>query len=182
MLDASIHSIWIEHIKIAFRISYSIFDKVSYFLNYYLDLGIKEHEVNFRKIWFDKKGDLRENFIRKRNLMFRALYWVSKDLFYDNEQYKTALEPDASELVKIRNYVEHKSFRVYEQGLLNEIAPGMLSDKISYSVSSEELYTKTLKVVKTAREAIIYLSLGIGWEEREKGSEDDVPSANLETK
>lgn len=182
MLDSSVHSIQIEHMKIAFRMAYSLFDKISYFLNYYLDLGIKEHEVNFRKIWFDRKGGLRETFVRKRNLMFRALYWVSKDLFYDDEQYKVVLELDASELVKIRNYVEHKSFRVYEQGLLSAIAPEMLSDKISYSISSEDLYMKTLKVIKIAREAIIYLSLGIHWEERERGSGDNMPSINLETK
>lgn len=182
LLDSSIHSLRIEQIKVAFRIAYSIFDKISYFLNYYLDLGIKEHEVNFRKIWFDKKGELRDTFIRKRNLMFRALYWVSKDLFYDNELYKTVLEPDASDLVKIRNYVEHKSFRVYEQGFLHAIAPEMLSDKISYSISSEELYMKTLKIIKTAREAIIYLLLGIHLEERAKGLGDDMPTVNLETK
>ncbi len=182
MLDSSIHSIQIEHVKTAFRIAYSLFDKISYFLNYYLDLRIKEHEVNFRKIWLDKKGKLSENFVNKRNLMFRALYWVSKDLFYNDKQYKTVLEPDASEIVKMRNYIEHKSFKVYEQDFLNEIAPNMLSDKISYSVSSEELYMKTLKVLKTAREAIIYLSLGIRWEEREKGSGGDVPSIELLTK
>ncbi|WKK77735.2 LA2681 family HEPN domain-containing protein [Marivirga salinae] len=170
MLDSSINSIQTEQIKTAFRIAYSLFDKISYFLNSYLDLDIKEHKVNFRTIWFDKKGNLREDFIKKRNLMFRALYWISKDLFYNDDQYESVLEPDASEIVKMRNYIEHKSFKVYKKAFQKETAPDMFLDKMSYSVSLEELYMKTLKVIKTAREAIMYLSLGIQWEEREKES------------
>ncbi|HCQ17121.1 MAG TPA: hypothetical protein DIU20_12710, partial [Cryomorphaceae bacterium] len=159
----------------------SLFDKVGYFLNYYLDLGIKEHDVSFRKVWSDRNKQLREVFTSKPNLMFRALYWVSKDLFYESDNFKSALEPDASDLVKMRNHVEHKGFRVYEDDLLNELTPELLEDKLSYSISIEELQAKALKVLKLAREAIIYLSLGVTWEEREKVHDGNVASFQIDT-
>ena len=181
MLDSSVHSMRVEHLKTGFRIAYSLFDKVGYFLNYYLDLGIKEHDVSFRKVWSDRNKQLREVFTSKPNLMFRALYWVSKDLFYESDNFKSALEPDASDLVKMRNHVEHKGFRVYEDDLLNELTPELLEDKLSYSISIEELQAKALKVLKLAREAIIYLSLGVTWEEREKVHDGNVASFQIDT-
>ncbi|MEQ9467916.1 MAG: LA2681 family HEPN domain-containing protein [Ekhidna sp.] len=183
LLDLSIQSIKLEQVKIAYRIAYSIFDKISYFLNYYLDLAIADQKVNFRTIWFDKKGELRDLFKRKPNPMFRALYWISKDLFHNNSNYKTALEPEATEFSKVRNHIEHKGFRVYDQDVFNDLTPSIFEDKLSYSISFEEFLKKTLKVVKTAREAIIYLSLGIRWEERERGGNDgSSPSINMRIK
>ena len=39
----------------AFRMAYSLLDKVAYFLNNYLALGIPERMVNFHTFWYIKQ-------------------------------------------------------------------------------------------------------------------------------
>ncbi|MEQ9006473.1 MAG: LA2681 family HEPN domain-containing protein, partial [Ekhidna sp.] len=173
LLDQSIQSVKLEQVKISYRIAYSIFDKISYFLNYYLDLKIPERRVNFRSIWFDKNEELKDVFKAKPNLMFRALYWISKDLFYKNSDYTSALEPDAAEFAKIRNHIEHKGFRVFEDSTFKGLELPVFEDRISYSLSYNEFVGKTQKLLKLAREAIMYLSLGIRWEERIRSTSND---------
>ena len=44
-------SLAIEKVKAAYRISYSLFDKVGFFVNAYMELGIPEKQVSFRTLW-----------------------------------------------------------------------------------------------------------------------------------
>ena len=44
-------SLAIEKVKAAYRISYSLFDKVGFFINVYMGLGIPEKQVTFRTLW-----------------------------------------------------------------------------------------------------------------------------------
>ena len=44
-LDYSCHALAVEKTKIAFRMAYSMFDKLVLFLNEYLHLGIKDYDV-----------------------------------------------------------------------------------------------------------------------------------------
>jgi hypothetical protein len=184
LMDFTNNSIQMEKIKIAFRLAYSIFDKVAYFINYYLQLNIPKNEVNFRNIWMGKNKALREEFTHKENLMLRALYWLSRDLYYKDENFKIALEPNAQELSEIRNHIEHKSFRVYSESKFgikaDEFTPDLLKDNISFSITDKDFIEKTFKVLKMAREAIIYLSLSIHKEER--NNEDESVSIDLNIK
>ncbi len=169
LFDSTVNTIRTEQIKTSYRISYSLFDKMAYFLNYYFELGIAEHKVNFRTVWFSNKNILRSKFTNKTNLMLRALYWVHKDLFYKENTFKSSLEPDAAELADIRNHLEHKSLRIFQNSKLNAENPDFLKDKLSYSIEETMFNSKTLKILRLARESLIYLSLSIRWEER-KGS------------
>lgn len=184
MFDGTINSLSIEKMKTAFRIAYSIFDKVAFFLNSYLNLAIPSHKVNFRSLWFLKQefgGGLRSEFNGRMNLAFRALYWLSKDLHYDSESFKKAIDWDATELAKIRNHIEHKSFKVFDNKFTLPFE--IFEDKIAYSILEKDFFSRTLKLIKLSREAIIYLSLGIRWEERLKSSEEKiVPSIQIQTK
>ncbi|MBX7047308.1 MAG: hypothetical protein K1X86_15870 [Ignavibacteria bacterium] len=171
MYDFSKNSLHTEKVKSAYKIAYAIFDKVSFFINYYMKLNIPEKSVNFRTIWFEKNGNLRVEFEKRQNLMFRALYWLSKDLFYKkDENFTSALEPDARELANIRNHIEHKSFRVFSDRVVKDLSliPDPLQDNLSFSIGETHFHSKTLKILKMAREAIMYLSLGINHEERSK--------------
>lgn len=183
LMDFAENSIGVERIKASYKTAYSIFDKVSFFLNSYLDLNIPEHQIDFRTIWYKKRNsaELRDVFERKSNLMFRALYWLHKDLHYKEEGYYEALEPESKELAVIRNFIEHKGLRVYRDNEYLDITPELLKDRISYSISYDDLYHKTLRLIRLSREAIIYLSLGVRWEERAKESGDDFPSVTLST-
>lgn len=44
-----------ETLKNSFRMLYSIFDKVAYFINEYFELGVDRKKVSFKSIWLDHK-------------------------------------------------------------------------------------------------------------------------------
>lgn len=44
-------SLTVEKIKTAYRVSYSLFDKIAFFINAYMNLAIPAGEVSFRKLW-----------------------------------------------------------------------------------------------------------------------------------
>ena len=51
-LDYPSYSITVEKAKAAYRIAYSVFDKIAFFLNAYLDLNLDESRVYFRGVWY----------------------------------------------------------------------------------------------------------------------------------
>lgn len=167
-LDSAIYSYSSEKTKIAFRLCYSILDKVGYLLNDYLNLGFKPDQVSFRGIWniYDKKTksySLNAKIVQTKNWAFRGLYWLSKDLYEKNEDYSTTIEPEAKELARIRNFIEHKSFKIIELG-----ENGLLDNGLTYVIARTEFEQKTLNLIKLIRASMIYLSLGINLEEKKK--------------
>ena len=164
-LDYSTYSLSIEKVKIAFRICYSLFDKIGFLLNDYLELNCLPDKVTFRNIWYlyenKKPKSLNKRISTIKNWPFRGLYWLSKDLFEKN--FALTIEPDAQEIATIRNFIEHKSFKTVEFGF-----SGLTDDGLTYSISRNEFERKTLKLFTLARAAIIYLSLGINLEEKKK--------------
>lgn len=164
-LDYSSYSLSIEKIKIAFRICYSIFDKIGYLLNDYLNLNFDPDKVSFRKIWYksgtNKTKSLNSKISKNPNWAFRGLYWLSKDLY--EKDFIDLIEPDGQDLAYIRNFIEHKTFKTVEFGSL-----GLAGNNLSYSISRIEFERKTLKLFKLVRAAMIYVSLGINLEEKRK--------------
>lgn len=122
-LDHPAYSIATEKVKIAFRINYSIFDKISYFLNDYLKLSIPTTAVYFKTLWYEsqqKKKGLRKEFENNDNWPMRGLFWISKDLFENKSSFMQAMEPDAQQLYEIRNHIEHKYFKLHNEILGHE--------------------------------------------------------------
>ena len=180
-LDFPSYSIAVEKIKIAFRLTYSILDKMAFFLNEYLNLGIKHKAVSFKTFWYEKQKrerGLRSEFINRNNWALRGLFWLSKDLFEESEAFKESLAPDATELAEIRNHLEHKYLKVHEYG----IPEGLFAqgDTLAYSIGRDDLASKTLRIMKLARSAMIYLILAITIEEREKEKRSQGKIATLE--
>ncbi len=169
-LDYSTYSLSIEKAKIAFKICYSIFDKISYFLNLYLGLENIPSKVNFRNIWFKnlfKNQGLNELISDSSNWALRGLFWLSKDLY--EKEFDVTIEPDAKELANIRNYIEHKSFKVVES-----LNPYWTKETETYEIDRRLFEDKTFKILKLSRSAIMYLSFLIYEEEnkREKNRND----------
>ncbi|MBE3093186.1 MAG: hypothetical protein IMZ51_05970 [Chloroflexi bacterium] len=174
-----------EYLKLSFRMAYSLFDKISYFLNKYLDLGFSPDEVSFRKIWFIKKGN--DYFINPKiqelnNLPLRGLYFLSKDLYEKNEEYSTSIEPESYKLAEIRNHIEHKYFKIHwdmwsgKTEHTGDQSMDMNIDNWSYSLYENDFAHKTSKIINLAREAIIYLSLALHHEEiKEKANSITMP-------
>jgi len=177
--DFPSYSIAVEKIKIAFLLTYSILDKMAFFLNEYLNLGIKERAVNFKSFWYEKqerRRGLRSEFVSRNNWALRGLFWLSKDLFEENEAFKESLEPDAMELAEIRNHLEHKYLKVHAYGTPEDLSD--LQDTLAYSIGRDDLTRKTLRVMKLARSALVYLILAITLEERDKENQH---SGQIET-
>ena len=182
--DNSVYSKSSEEIKNSFRICYSIFDKIAFFLNYYFKLGLIENRVYFKKIWYleqkktskstmEKKLELNPKITHKNNLPLLGLFWISKDLFEDDTRYSDALEPDAKEWYRIRNHLEHKFLKLELSDVENPTFSfnflGEVDKNLSYSIEIHDFERKTLKLLKTVRAALIYLVLAMQYEEFERG-------------
>jgi hypothetical protein len=166
-LDYPSYGLAVERVKVAFRIAYSILDKVAYFLNYYLALGIPEKRVGFRTIWREKdNGPVRGRFAKSENWPFRGLFWLSKDLFEENMQ--DSIEPEARALAELRNHLEHKYVKVLEMMLPSRSDDDPFHDTMAYAITRSDLEQRTLRLIQLVRSALIYLSLGMHHEERER--------------
>lgn len=158
--DMPLYSINVEKVKIAFRLCYSIFDKIAYLLNIYLKLGVSPGRVSFRNIWHEggsSRKPVRTDIFNTRNRSLCGLFWLSKDL-YENEE--SPIEPEAKEIAAIRNYIEHKSFKVVEAG-----NPCWDEAPETYEIEQDAFYDKTMRLLRLTRSALLYLSSAIYEEE-----------------
>ena len=151
--DCPVYAISIEKVKMTFRICYSIFDKIAYLVNIYLKLGIDKNRVSFRNIWH-KKGNrnnpINEEMFISQNLALQGLYWLSKDL---DEGADSPIEPEAKEIATMRNFMEHKSFKIVEaKNICWDESPE------TYEIERFDFYDKAFKILKLTRSALIYLS------------------------
>ncbi|MCL5423374.1 MAG: LA2681 family HEPN domain-containing protein [Nitrospirae bacterium] len=186
-LDYPSYSLSTEKMKAAYRMIYSLFDKMAFFLNCYLSFSIPERQINFKTFWYadqKKKNALRPDLGKRQNWPLRGLFWLSKDLYEDNDDFKATMEPDARALYEIRNHLEHKYLKLHDylwHGPSKEyeaLSRG-LTDTMAYSIYRSEFQEKTLRLIKMARAALIYLSLAIHCEEldrsKKKGHRITVP-------
>jgi hypothetical protein len=173
-LDYAVYSFRSEKIKIAFRLCYSIFDKIAYLLNDYLEVGLQPNEVNFRKVWYQKGNrkppQLNERLMNRQNWPLRGLFWLSKDLTIADSEFSSNILPESTQLVAIRNFIEHKSFMITHLGDSKRIHGGM-----TFQITREDLIDKTLVVMKMARAAMMYVSFAIHIEERKTEHEQTIP-------
>ena len=174
-LDYPCYSLAVEKVKMAFRMAYSLLDKVSFFLNHYLALGIPERKVGFRSFWYidqERKWGLRPEFATCDNWPLRGLFWLSKDLFENAPEFRECLEPDAQELDVVRNHVEHKYLKLHENLWSGPSNEGTLSmsrpDTLAFSVYRSQFDAKALRLLQMARAALTYLALAIHAEERKR--------------
>ena len=191
-LDYPSYSIAIDKVKDSFRIQYSIFDKIAYFLNDYLDLSIPKTSVNFRTFWYqmrNRKKGIRAELKQLQNRPLRGLFWLSKDLYEDKPGFRDFIEPEAKELHNIRNHLEHKYLKLHEgmwmgKSKKREDTKSGLLDSLAFSLYREEFEAKTLKLIKLIRSALLYLALAINIEEqkrkKQRGDNKIIPTLPLD--
>ena len=168
--DGSVYGHHTEELKSAFRSAYAIFDKIGLLLNDYYAIGLKPSEVNFRKVWSEKpKGSknhrLRQVFDGKENWPLRGLYFLSKDLFDD--EFNDAAEPDARQLSDLRNRIEHRFLSLQQSR--HDMTSGT---EIHGLISLYSFQQNALRMLRMAREALIYLSLAMHQEEHIRNKKD----------
>jgi hypothetical protein len=172
--DYPVYSLSAEKVRVAFRMAYSLVDKIAFFLNDYLGLGIGERYVYLKSIWYvsqDKNKGIRNDVTSHYNWPLRGLFWLSKDLYEGREEFREATEPDARALSDIRNHLEHKYLKLVEGSVEKPRGSkdgwhGTFADGLAFSVGRRDFVRKTLRLLKLSRAALIYLSLAVRSEEK----------------
>lgn len=181
-LDYPSYSLSVEKVKTSFRMAYSLLDKTAFFLNHYLHLSIPEKKVTFRTFWYEsrrKNKGLRSDFQQRQNWPLRGLFWLSKDLYEDNPDFKKSIEPDAQEFSEVRNQLEHKYLKLHRSdwpgpiSKENDDSLSAFTDPLAFSMYRKEFEAKTLKLLQLVRAALIYLSLAVHREERLRAERRD---------
>lgn len=166
-LDYPLYSLASERVRTAFRIAYSLLDKVAFLVDRYWGLGKTPDRISFKNVWMiEKKARLLPQFEKLDNLPLRGLFWLSKELFDEQLQQTTAT--DARELHSIRNALEHTYLRVSEGWAKPFMIKGANNSSFGISIGSDELETKAIRVMQIARSALFYVSFAIGVEEQKK--------------
>lgn len=166
-LDYPLYSLASERVRTAFRIAYSLLDKIAFLVDRYWKLGKVLEHISFKNVWMvEKKQHLLPQFEDSNNLPLRGLYWLSKELFDDHLKQTTAA--DARELHAIRNALEHTYLRVSEGWAKPFMIGTPNTSGFGIAIGSDELEAKAIRVMQIARSALLYVSFAIGHEEREK--------------
>lgn len=168
-LDFSEFSLATERIRTAFRIAYSLLDKVALLINRYMgfdaDKNARNVNLSFKNVWFQAKNNfLNPSLLPSQNIGLCGLYWLSKELHDDELILTTAA--DARELHAIRNALEHKYLKVQE-GWAAPFIDKQVGD-YALTLGSHELEAKAIRVMQTARSALFYLTFAIEYEENMK--------------
>lgn len=166
-LDYPLYSLASERVRTAFRVAYSLLDKVAFLVDRYWNLGKRQDKVSFKNVWMvEGKARLLPQFDKLDNLPLRGLFWLSKELF--DEQLKKTTAADSRELHVIRNALEHTYLRVGEGWAKPFMINGANNSGFGISIGSDELEAKAIRVMQMARSALFYVSQAISVEERKK--------------
>ena len=152
---------------------YSLFDKIAFFLNAYLELGILKGAVSIKGLWYinqQRKKGIRSEFASRENWPLRGLYWLAKDPFEDSPGFREAMDPTARRLSDVRNHLEHKYLKLHSE-LWDGPESSIFNDGLAKSLAHDEFEAMTMHLLGMTRAAIIYLVLGVHREERIKEKE-----------
>ncbi len=165
-LDYSAFGVGLEKLRLAFRAAYGLLDKVAGFVNAYFQLGEKPERVNLRNVWLARDGrSIRPEFAEQPNWSLRGLYWLAFDIVGSEPTEPDAIAPEAAELNRLRNALEHRCL------VLREFDVGRPSG-ILETCTVDMFRARTFTMVRLARAALIYLSLAVGREEQLRSESD----------
>jgi hypothetical protein len=182
-LDSPSYCLSTEKVKASLRMAYSLLDKIAWFIDEYFVSGVaqsnaatpgeshKRKRVYFWSVWYEKNAEkseaLKALLRNRKNWPLRGLYWLRND-FYQQEN-KLYLPPDTALMNEIRNQIEHNFFVVANSAFVgSSTLESTREASREYPITTDELNTTALRMLKTARASIIYLLLAISSEERRK--------------
>ncbi|HGF7738401.1 TPA: LA2681 family HEPN domain-containing protein, partial [Enterococcus faecium] len=156
----------------AYRSIYSIFDKLAYFLNKYLKLGISDDVISFVNLWYkDVRNQKRRKEIQKiqrENYALNGLWWIYKDLRNKTVYGDKHIDPVLKKISGVRNAMEHRYLKILDYYELNLNKESSRLDEFAYNISFNDFEELTIELLKLAREAIIQLIMIIKIEESKK--------------
>lgn len=120
-MSYSITNLKASHYKSAFRILYSIFDKIAYFIHRFFDLNDTkyDHKISFDSIFRrigEKKWKPHIKLKDSQNYFLHALFYILKDIrdVGDSTPVSRWVDPDARAFSEIRNAIEHRSLKIVD--------------------------------------------------------------------
>jgi|GEM_PF-204715 len=169
--DYPAYSLAIEEVKAAFRIFYSMFDKIACLLDDYLGLGTTDREIRLKSLWYrmvKKDRLLRQDFQQNDNWPLKGLFWLSKDLYDERQVFKEFMEPDARRIYDIWDHLEHRYLNVSNQSTRKAASSALNAspNSLSYTIQRCDFEDMTLGLIKTVRAALIYLLTAINHQEQ----------------
>ena len=160
-LDYSTKNLYTGLIKASIKESFSILDKIGYFLNEYIKLEIKkEDNINWKNVWFH---DLKAN---------NPKHWFEDECTFHHKiresdnytlfgLFSLFLDIDDSELPNLRHQLTHRKILVKLKGSGN--------GKDEFTL--DELNDSAIKLLVYTKTAIIYLINYVNSEENKKRSD-----------
>jgi tetratricopeptide (TPR) repeat protein len=149
-LDYSLHNIYIELVKLAFRNFYDILDKIACFINDYLELGIPDRKIDFRGVWYSNRKTkmIRKKIDDTKNYNLNALFDINRE--FENGPYE--------KLKNTRNALTHRfvNIRLFQKSEDEE------------NMTEDTFVGQTLELARIVRSAIIYLLHFVHVEETKK--------------
>ena len=177
LYDYPQYSIRIEGLKTAFRQSYSIFDKVAFFINDYWELGIQERDVNYRTIWLSEYGKGKKNYKYKNrliladNIALKSMFWICNEF---NKKFGDADTPYEKNIQVLRNALEHKFVKVHSGTLYNDKKEEKsIGEDSFYHITENGLLQYTMELLEIVREWLIDLTMAVHIEELKRGEDED---------
>lgn len=188
----SIDNLKTAHYKSAFRILYSLFDKIAYFLSRFLNLNGNndDRNISFNNLFkhinnesSSKTQKPNEKIKDSNNPYIHALFYILKDFRDTNGSESIAkwIDPDAEAFTEIRNRLEHRSLKIVDdmgydlalQGGYSQLTDDIRKIEEKNKLSSHSLLipisqfeSRLITLIKLVRNSIIYLPLLIEFEER----------------
>lgn len=148
--DYSKYHIYVQLLTTSYKLLYDTMDKVAYFINEYLHLGINDRNVNFTTIWYSdvKERKLRSNIVNTRNISLSAIYNIQTEIL--DGEYKV--------LRRIRNKLTHSFLKI----------KSFDTNSARLELTEQEMYEYTLQLTKLVKSIIIYLLIFVTLEESKK--------------
>lgn len=169
--DYSIYTLNTTKLKSIFKNIYSLFDKIAFFINEYFNLNIPYKEVSFKSIWKNEKNRKTLFDIIKYNNSLYSLYWIYIDLF---SNFELSTDPKINKINKIRNSIEHRSFKIVDVSYDIDILGENKDDSYEFKISYSELKAITLYLFKILRTAMLNLVYAVMIEENKKIDISDI--------
>tara|TARA_R110002167_G_scaffold57840_4_gene163638 strand:+ start:294 stop:2027 length:1734 start_codon:yes stop_codon:yes gene_type:complete len=163
-LTHTIDNIKAQQLKSAFKILYALFDKIAYFISHFYDLNDidKDKQISFENL-FKRRGSNEwkphDKLKESTNQFIHALFYILKDLrdIKDQESVSDWLNPELVKIYEIRNYIEHRSFKIIDS-LYEDIvfADLVQRNEIEHLNNNKEQYNDELQALYTEIKAHKY--------------------------
>lgn len=175
----SINNLKVAQYKSAFRIVYSIFDKIAYLISRFFNLNELKNDKKisidnlFREIESTKKWKPHKKLKDSDNHFIHALFYILKDIRKVDGSDLVArwLDPNAVAFSEIRNAMEHRSLKIVDD-FGYELAT-------SYNTYNDDEFIKLQEEFRTLTNEANGLQLSIEQAQKEN---DDYLSQQLEAK